>query len=217
MAGAERLALAHVEDAEIVGLPRDVAREIGPRDDRHRAGMVLHRHLAVRLGELARRGEVVGMGLGVDHVADVQPVARGQRAVAVDLADLGIDQRRAQRVGATDQIGLAPAGGYLLEDHRRSPFRYDAPRARLPPSRISPGMRFSAGRRPATHAPATVSGRLSTASAMGYQWLPICHITTTPAVATSVPIAPRITACVVGRAGARRAVTHPPLTPNSAR
>ena len=44
-------------------------------------------------------------------------VTRGQTDVAVDLARLGVDQRRRVSVGAAHQVRLAAARGDLLEDH----------------------------------------------------------------------------------------------------
>ena len=71
-----------------------------------------------------------------------RPFARRQREVAVDLAQLRIDQRRRAGLVAADEVGLAPAGGDLLEDHDRvpprgptlprPPLRHNAPRSRQP-------------------------------------------------------------------------------------
>src|SRR2546426_7581537 len=60
---------------------------------------------------------MVGMRVRVDDEVDAQPVARGLRQVAVDLARLGVDQRGGAALAAADEVGLAASGGNLLEDH----------------------------------------------------------------------------------------------------
>jgi hypothetical protein len=45
----------------------------------------------------------------------------GKRVIVVNPAQFGIDQRAEARTGATNEIGLATAGGDLLEDHVKSP------------------------------------------------------------------------------------------------
>ena len=82
----------------------------------------MHDHRDAQLSrELPGRGEVIGMGVRVDQVVDAQPVARGEREVVVDLAELRIDQRRHAGVRAADEVRLAAAGGYLFEDHSATP------------------------------------------------------------------------------------------------
>ena len=53
--------------------------------------------------------EVIGVRVGVDQVTDAQAVARGEAQIAVDLADLRIDQRGRAGVGAAEEIRLAAA------------------------------------------------------------------------------------------------------------
>ena len=69
------------------------------------------------LAELARGREVICMGMRVDDVMDPHAVAHRRDLIAVDLVNLGIDQRRGTSFLAADQIGLAAAGRDLLEDH----------------------------------------------------------------------------------------------------
>ena len=90
-------------------------------DERRRARAVHdHRHVEPSC-ELARAREVIGVGVRVDQVADPQALARRERDVAVDLAQLGIDDRRGAGVGVADEVGLATAGCDLLEDHGGAP------------------------------------------------------------------------------------------------
>ncbi len=87
--------------------------------ERRRARAMHHHRYGEPSRELPRPGEVVGMRVRVDQVPDPQAVPRRERDVAVDLAQLRIDQRARAGVGAADEVGLAAAGGDLLEDHCR--------------------------------------------------------------------------------------------------
>jgi len=83
-----------------------------------------HDRRAQQPAELLRRGEMVGMGVGVDDIADAQSVLQRERAIPVDLADLRVDERARERLRTAQQIGLASACGDLLEDHRCPPAPY---------------------------------------------------------------------------------------------
>ena len=67
------------------------------------------------------------MRMRVDDVMNPQAVAHRRDLIAIDLVDLGIDQRRGTSFLAADQIGLAAAGRDLLEDHA-CPRSADVPR-----------------------------------------------------------------------------------------
>jgi hypothetical protein len=62
-----------------------------------------HRHTQL-LCQRSRCREVIGVRVGVDQVVDAQPVARGERQVLVDAAQLGVDQRCSAGLLAADQI-----------------------------------------------------------------------------------------------------------------
>ena len=79
--------------------------------------IIAREHIDASLREQAIGREMIGMRVRVDEVADAQAVACRQREVAVDLAHLGVDQRRGAARFAADEIGLATAGGDLFEDH----------------------------------------------------------------------------------------------------
>ncbi len=111
-------------------------------------------------GELLRRGEVIGVRVGVDQVVDAQSAARRRRQVTVDQADLRIDERAGAALGATDQVRLAAPGAELLEDHRSSLWSPAIMRgsARLPTiSTTTPSTTMAAAShsRPVTVSPAT--------------------------------------------------------------
>ena len=52
---------------------------------------------------------MIRVSMGVDEIADAQPILCGQRDVAVDLAELRVDQRRGAGLLAADQVGPAAA------------------------------------------------------------------------------------------------------------
>ncbi len=66
---------------------------------------------------------MVGVGVRVDDVVEAQPRPGGEREVAVDLAQLRVDEHRTARLGAAHEIGEAAAGAYLFENHRRADSR----------------------------------------------------------------------------------------------
>src|SRR5439155_9850548 len=80
------------------------------------------RHLEAP-GELAGGGEMVSVGVRVDDVVEAQPRPGGEREVAIDLAQLRVDEHRTARLGAAHEIGEAAARAHLLEDHRRGDSR----------------------------------------------------------------------------------------------
>ena len=111
MAGrVDRLQLDRADHEHVAVLQTQIRVRRGAvamRDDRH----------AETLGDLVRRREVVRVRVRVDHVAQTDSVALQCAEIAVHLPDLGIDQRRDAGVRAADEIRLAAAGHYLLEDH----------------------------------------------------------------------------------------------------
>ncbi len=68
--------------------------------------------------QLPGGGEVVRVSVRVDDMTNAQPVMRGQRNVAIDLAQLRIDQGRRASVWTADQIGSAAPRRNRLEQHR---------------------------------------------------------------------------------------------------
>src|SRR5947199_5314362 len=66
---------------------------------------------------------MVGVGVRVDDVMEAQPRPGGEREVAIDLAQLRVDEHRTARLGAAHEIGEAAARAHLLEDHRRGDSR----------------------------------------------------------------------------------------------
>ena len=104
--------LADHQQLAVVDADVDLGRRtFTMHDDRH----------AKLLRELSAGRKMVGMGVGVDDVAQTQGVTGGQSKIAVDLTHLGIDHRGGAGVGATDQVGLAAAGCDLLKNHLESP------------------------------------------------------------------------------------------------
>ena len=91
---------------------------VDPHADVGRAAGAVHDggH-AEALRQLARGGEVVGVGVRVDQVVEAEPGPGRERQVAVDLAQLGVDEHGAARLGAPDQVRHAAAGADLLEEH----------------------------------------------------------------------------------------------------
>ena len=77
-----------------------------------------HRGDAEALLDLARGREMIGVGVGVDDVAQPQALARQQPDIAVDLAQRRVDQHGGAFAGTAEQIGLAAAGG--VSDGRSS-------------------------------------------------------------------------------------------------
>src|ERR1700683_2185593 len=65
--------------------------------------------------------EMIRVRMGVDEVAYAQPIFCNQRDVAVDLAELRVDQRRGAGLLAADDIGPAPPGSHCFEDHCCAP------------------------------------------------------------------------------------------------
>ena len=112
----------------------DDAQPEPPRDDRlavvdahvdvGREARAVHdtRHLEAPR-EVARGREMVGVGVRVDDVMEAQPRPGGEREVAIDLAQLRVDEHRTARLGAAHEIGEAAARAHLLEDHRRGDSR----------------------------------------------------------------------------------------------
>lgn len=64
--------------------------------------------------------EMIGMGVGVDEMADAQAVTGGQGEIAVDLAECRVDPGRGAGLLAADQAGTAPAGCHGFRNHRAS-------------------------------------------------------------------------------------------------
>jgi len=79
-------------------------------------------------GEVASGGEVIGVGVAVDHVADAEPLLHGEGDVAVDQVERGIDDHSGARLLAADDVGQAAAGPELLEEHGRDGGRGMPPR-----------------------------------------------------------------------------------------
>ncbi len=83
-------------------------------DERRRA-RVMHDHRHIELaGELLCSGEMVRMGMGIDEIPEAQTILCRKRGVAVDLAELRVDQCRSTGLLAADEIGPAPAGRYCF-------------------------------------------------------------------------------------------------------
>src|ERR1700734_546636 len=70
--------------------------------------------------ELPRRGEMISMRMRVDEITKAQTMTRRQCDVAVDLAELGINQRCGAGFLAADQVGAATPAGNGLKYHERS-------------------------------------------------------------------------------------------------
>src|SRR5439155_3947048 len=91
---------------------------VDPHADVGRAAGAVHDggH-AEALRQLARGGEVVGVGMRVDQVVEAEPGPGRERQVAVDLAQFGVDEHGAARLGTHDELRHAAAGAELLEEH----------------------------------------------------------------------------------------------------
>ena len=93
---------------------------VDPQVGEGRRGAPVHDDAGPELtGELAGGGEVVGMGMAVDHVADAEPLLHGERDVAVDQIERRIDDHPGARLLAAGDVGEAAPGTKLLEEHRR--------------------------------------------------------------------------------------------------
>ncbi len=64
-----------------------------------------------------RRRKVIGMGVGVDEVADAHAMLCRQPEIMIDKAGSRIDERRAARFGAGHEPGLAAPAGDAFEQH----------------------------------------------------------------------------------------------------
>ena len=98
---ADLALLTHVREVDIAGTAHRVHRD-------RRSGA---------LADAARRGEVIGVGVGFDHVAQRQPFAGDKAESTVDLAQRRVDHRAGAALGAADQVGAAPLVGDGMEDH----------------------------------------------------------------------------------------------------
>jgi len=106
--------LAEDQHVAVVEPQVGVGRRTEPIHD-HRRGQ--------RLAELAAGGEMVGMGMGVHDITDVDAVLADGAEIMVDQGQFGIDQRRRAGRVASDEIGFASSGGEGLEDHLFAPQR----------------------------------------------------------------------------------------------
>src|SRR5213083_403482 len=73
-------------------------------------------------GEVAVARDVIGVGVGLDHVGDGESLLAGDAEVVVDAVSSRVDHHGAPRLGAADQVGQA-AGLFvqeLLKDHAAS-------------------------------------------------------------------------------------------------
>src|ERR1700748_1197719 len=61
---------------------------------------------------------MIGMRVRVDKIAESQAMATGERFIAVNLAQFGVDQRGGAGVFAAHQVGSAPPAGNSLENHQ---------------------------------------------------------------------------------------------------
>src|SRR6185312_8460359 len=68
--------------------------------------------------------EVIRVRVGIEQVAHVQAIVRGETEVAVQLSDLRIDEHRGAGLLAPHQVRLAAAGRNVFEDHRGDRARY---------------------------------------------------------------------------------------------
>ncbi len=75
-----------------------------------------HRH-AQPLAHFPAGRKVVGVGVGIDEVAYAQAIARRHAQIVIDLRQGGIDHHGRVALAAAQDVGLAAAGGYLLENH----------------------------------------------------------------------------------------------------
>src|ERR1700733_11225580 len=86
-------------------------------DEWCRAG-VMHHHRHIELArELLSSGEMIRMCMGIDEIPEAQTILCGQRGVAVDLAELRVDQRRSTGLLTADDIGPAAAGRHCFKYH----------------------------------------------------------------------------------------------------
>ena len=60
---------------------------------------------------------MIGVGVGLDDVVDADTPFRGEREIAIDLIESGIDEHAGARVFAADEIREAAAGAHLFEQH----------------------------------------------------------------------------------------------------
>lgn len=60
---------------------------------------------------------MIGVRVRVDDVVEAEPRLRRDPEVAVDLAQLRVDEHGAARLGAAHEIRKAAARAYFLEDH----------------------------------------------------------------------------------------------------
>jgi hypothetical protein len=89
-------------------------------DERRRTRAVHDDRRVKLIRELPRRGEMIGMRVGIDEITEAQAMTRRQCVVAVNLAELGINQGRGAGFLATDQVGAATPAGNGLKYHERS-------------------------------------------------------------------------------------------------
>jgi len=85
--------------------------------------------------ELARGGEVIGVGVGLDDVVDADALLGGKREIAIDLIQRRIDEQAGARLLAADQIRQAAAGAHLFEEHGACCARSSVRSRGVPPSR----------------------------------------------------------------------------------
>ena len=64
-------------------------------------------------GEVTIAGDVVGVRVGLHDVGDREPLLPGDPQIVVDTVAPGIDDHRASRLGAADEVGQA--AGLLVE------------------------------------------------------------------------------------------------------
>ncbi len=86
-------------------------------DKRRRAGAVHHHRYTELAPELLGCRKMIRVSVRVDEIADTQPIARGQREVTIDLAELRVDQHRGTGCLAVNQIGAAAARSHCFEYH----------------------------------------------------------------------------------------------------
>ncbi len=86
-----------------------------------------------RLGERAPRGQVIGMDVRVNDVANLQPGLSGRVEIARDVADR-VDDRAGGLAAAAEQIRDADRIGVqeLSQDHAKPPLKRECELARSP-------------------------------------------------------------------------------------
>ncbi len=90
--------------------------------DEGRRARAMHHHRHPELAsELLGCGEMIRVRVRIDEIADAQAVTRGERDVAVDLAELRINQCRGASLLAANHVRPASAGGDRLEKHSMAP------------------------------------------------------------------------------------------------